>query len=264
MDKKEQRLNYIIEHLKKNNAASIRELSELCNVTMMTIRRDLEILKERNIIKFFHGGAVYNPDYKENPEQHIDYLIQKQKMLHKEEKLAIAKSAAALISENETIMLDSGTTIFYLSKEIPNEFSLTTICWSLNIIEVLTKKQKCNMIASGGIYHHETQMFESLQGLDLVKNTRASKAFISAGGVHKDLGVTCPFPYEAETKRAAIKSSMTNILLVDSSKFNKVCTGHLGDITDFDIVITDHNISDEYREFLLEKGVSLIIAEDPK
>ncbi|MGA2547056.1 MAG: DeoR/GlpR family DNA-binding transcription regulator [Rectinemataceae bacterium] len=258
MDKKAERLSYLTIYLKNNNASSIRKLSELLGVSAMTIRRDLDILCERHVVRFIHGGAVYNPDYQESGDNLGDYLIQKQQMLHRDEKIRIAKRAVSLLAPQETFMLDSGTTLCYLAKEIPQELPLTAICWSLNIIEELIKKPQCSLIALGGAYHPETQMFESQQGRDLIKATRASKAFISAGGIHPQLGVTSPLHYETETKKAAIQSSMMNILVVDSSKFGKVCTSYLCDITDLDIVITDSNIPPDYSDFILGAGIQLI------
>ena len=258
MNKKEQRLSLLINHLKQNNASSVRELSNLSAVSTMTIRRDLEELHKRDIVKFMHGGAIYNPDYNDQESQ-PNYLLQKQKTLYKDKKLKIAKKAVTLLSSQETFMLDSGTTLYYLAQELPADLPLTAICWSLNVITELIKKPLCNLISLGGVYHPETQMFESMQGMELIKNTRASKVFISAGGVHPQLGVTSPFHYETETKRVAIKYSMSKILLVDSSKFGKVCTSHYGDVCDFDMVITDSSIPDEHRRFIQDAGVELVI-----
>ncbi len=246
-------------YLKLNNASSVRELSNLSAVSTMTIRRDLEELHRRDIVRFMHGGAIYNPEYDEK-ENRPDYLLQKQKMLHRDEKLLIAKKAAALLSPQETFMLDSGTTLFYLAQELPADLPLTAICWSLDVIGELIKKPLCTLISLGGVYHPETQMFESVQGMELIKTTRASKVFISAGGVHPQLGVTSPFHYETETKRVAVKCCMSKILLVDSTKFGRVCASHYGEISDFDAVITDPGIPEEYRRFIQDAGVELVIA----
>lgn len=259
MTKKEQRLNQITTYLKQNNASSIRELSDLSGVSTMTIRRDLEELHKRHVVKFMHGGAIYNPDYSDRDGDRPDYLLQKQKLLHKDAKVRIARKAITLLSPQETFMLDSGTTLFYVAQELPADMPMTAICWSLNVITELIKKPLCILISLGGVYHAETQMFESMQGMELIKNTRASKVFISAGGVHSRLGVTCPFHYETETKKVAIESSMIKVLLVDSSKFGKVCTSHLGEVSDFNVIITDSNIPDEYRRFIQNEGVELII-----
>lgn len=260
MAKKEERLHRILTHLKQNNVSSIRELSELSGVSTMTTRRDLEELHKQQAVKFIHGGAVYNHNHQGPADTFPDYHFHNQELLHKEEKQRIAQKAVAMLSPRETFMIDSGTTVSYLARELPEDLPVTAIYWSLNVISELIKKPLCTMISLGGVFHPETQMFESIQGMDLITNTRASKAFISAGGVHPQLGVTCPFHYETDTKKVAINSSMVKVLMVDSSKFGKVCTSHIGEISDFDLVITDDGIPGEYRQFIAEAGVDLIVA----
>jgi DeoR family deoxyribose operon repressor len=258
LDKIEGRREKIISSLKVNNVLSIKSLSKMLQVSTMTIRRDLEYLAEQNIVQFYHGGVVFNPHFLE--KETSDYFLPRQTMLHKEEKNLIAKRAIELILPQETIMLDSGTTIYYLARELPENQHLTVISWSLNVIEELIRKPQNNILVQGGIYHQETQMFENTQGMDIIKNSRASKTFISAGGVHSNLGITCPFHYEVETKRAAIKYSMTSVLLIDSSKFGKVCSAHMTDIHEFQTIITDSGISPEYEDYFRSAGTELIIA----
>jgi DeoR family deoxyribose operon repressor len=225
----------------------------------MTIRRDLETLAKDGIVQFYHGGVIFNPGFLEQESNPNDYFLQGQTMLHREEKTAIARKAIELLLPQETIMFDSGTTIYYLARELPDNFHLTAIAWSLNVIEELIHKPQNNILVQGGIYHPETQMFENNQGLDIIGSSRASKAFISAGGFHLNLGITCPFHYEVETKRTAIKHSMTNILLFDSSKFGKVWSAHMADISDFQIIITDSGIPPEYEEYIQNAGLELIV-----
>jgi DeoR family deoxyribose operon repressor len=102
-------------------------------------------------------------------------------------------------------------------------------------------------------------MFESPEGIEVIKRIRANKAFISAAGVSKKLGVTCATSYEKETKQAVIESSDTKILLVDSSKFGKVKISHFTDLNNFDIIITDTGISKECEEVIKNIGVKLYI-----
>jgi DeoR family deoxyribose operon repressor len=259
MNKIEERREKIISFLKTNNVSSIKALSGLLKVSTMTIRRDLEYLAGQGIVCFYHGGIIFNENFLEQEINPNDYFLQRQTLFHKEEKILIAERAKKLLNPQETIMLDSGTTIYYLARELPENQNLTIISWSLNVIEELIRKPQNNILVQGGIYHPETQMIENTQGMDIIKKSRASKVFISAGGFHTSLGITCPFHYEVETKRAGIKYSMTSILLIDSSKFGKVCSAHMAEIHDFSIVITDSGIPLEYKEFILNAGIELII-----
>ena len=260
MDKLNKRREKIVSFLKSTPTLSIKALSEMLQVSNMTIRRDLELLAEQNIVQIYHGGAIYNPHFLEKAANPNDYYLQQQTLVHKSEKMAIAAKAAELLLPQETIMLDTGSTIFYFSQIIPENRNLTILAWSLNIIEELIRKPQNNILIQGGVYHPETQMFENNQGMDIIKNSRASRAFISARGLHSSLGITCPYHYEVETKRAAIKYSMESILLLDSSKFGKVCSAHLADIGEFHTIITDSGIPPEYEEYIRNAGIRLIIA----
>ncbi len=265
MLKRENRIKDLADYLRLNNACSIKELSNKFNVSEMTVRRDLSILESRDIIRFIHGGAVFNPSRNAVQSEELgstdsNYLFNQQIAYHKNEKVAVARKAASLIEPDEVVMIDSGTTMSYLCKEIDNSFPFTAICWSLNVLVELSRKPQCKLISYGGYFHAQTKMFENPYPSEFIKYTRASKVFVSAGGLHPQLGITCPLSYESETKRTAIDSSKTSILLIDSSKFGKICTTHFANIEDFDIIITNDNVDEAIKEDILSRGVKLVLA----
>jgi len=94
----------------------------------------------------------------------------------------------------------------------------------------------------------------------MASRNRCSKAFISAAGVDARFGVTCSNAYERETKKAVIASSMRKILVVDSSKFGQVRPVWFAELADFDEVVTDAGIPEEYAEALGRLGIALRIA----
>jgi DeoR family deoxyribose operon repressor len=102
-------------------------------------------------------------------------------------------------------------------------------------------------------------MFKSPGGLDLIESTRSDKAYISAAGVHDSLGVTCANAYEIETKKAVMAATKTRILLADSSKFGKTLYAHFADLTDFNLIITDSAIPEEYVHRIEDLDISLIV-----
>jgi DeoR family deoxyribose operon repressor len=260
MEKIDSRREKILSSLKASNVLSITTLADILKVSTMTIRRDLEFLAEQGMVQFYHGGAVINPQFFEKNTNPNNYFLQREALLHREEKIAIAQKATELLFPQETIMLDSGTTTYYLAREISENHDLTVISWSVNVLQELIHKPKNNnILVQGGIYHPETQMFENNQSLDIIKNSRASKVFITAGGFHLSLGITTPFRYEVETKRTAIKYSMTSVLLMDSSKFGKVCSAYVSNTEDFQIIITDSGIPPEYKEYIRNAGLELFI-----
>lgn len=255
---KNQRIKDIINILKSRNVANIKELTKKLNVSEMTIRRDLNLLAQDNIVKLIPGGAIFKPAV-ELEEESEKYLITHAETRRIREKMRIGQKAVSLIEPNDTIVIDVGSTTEYLAKFMREDIPVTIVCYALNILVEIYRKKNCSPVFAGGYFHENTLMFESQEGINLIKNTRADKAFISAAGVHSELGVTCANPYEIETKKAAMSSSKTKILLVDSSKFGKARIAYFADLKEFDMVITDDQITNEYKNVIRDLGIELII-----
>ncbi len=255
---KNQRIKDIINILRSKNVANIKELTRKLNVSEMTIRRDLNLLSQDNIVKLIPGGAIFKPSIALEEEDE-KYLITHEETRRIREKMRIGQRAASLIEPNDTVIIDVGSTSEYLAKFMREDIPVTIICYALNILVEIYRKKNCNPIFAGGYFHENTLMFESQEGISLIRRTRADKAFMSAAGVHSELGVTCANPYELETKKAAMGSSKTRILLADSSKFGKTKIAYFADLREFDMVITDDEINDEYRHVILDLGIELVV-----
>ena len=224
----------------------------------MTIRRDLRELSKDNIVTLIPGGAVLKKNSPIDTDEE-KYLIQTAESLMLEEKIKISRKAASLVEPNDIIVIDTGSTTENLPKFILENISLTVICYTLNNLFNIYENENWKLVFPGGYFHNNTLMFESPEGIEVIKRIRANKAFISAAGVSEKLGVTCATSYEKETKQAVIESSDTKILLVDSSKFGKIKISHFANLPDFDIIITDTGISKECEEVIKNIGVKLYI-----
>lgn len=252
MNKKAQRLNQIVEILRERNGASLKELAQILCVSEMTIRRDLEVLANSGIIRLINGVAVYiqHEDFFQNKE----YDLESETILHSSAKERIGRAAAALLEPDDVILIDTGTTTQYLAHHLPDNMNLTVLCYNMNILFEL-EKHDCGLISAGGYYHKNTQMFQSQEGIALIERTCINKAFISTAGVSRKFDVTCIEPYERDTKRAAIKTALSKILLVDSSKFNKICPAKFAGLADFDMIITDHGLDSEWIDLI--RGIEI-------
>lgn len=255
---KKNRTSLIMNNLFANDFVNIKELATRLMVSEMTIRRDLKELSQGNILTLIPGGAVL----KRNPlveAQQEKYLLQKAESLMLEEKIRISRKAASLVEPSDIIIIDTGSTTENLPRFIPRNIHLTVICYALNILFNVYKNKNWRLIFPGGYFHEDTLMFERPEGIDMIKKIRSSKAFISAAGVSGKLGITCATDYEKETKKAVIQSSGMKILLVDSSKFGKIKVSHFAELTDFDIIITDKGIPEEYIELINNFNIKLHI-----
>lgn len=256
MKKKINRLAQITDLVKSKNIVSIKDLASMLSVSEMTIRRDLAILEKENIISNVYGAAVYNPGSQTEQLIH-SYELESAQMTHYEEKKKIGAFAASLIDADDIIMIDTGSTTEMLAGSIAPDLRATFICYNVNILNYLRLKENLNLILSGGRFHPKTQMFESQEGISLIKSMRATKAFISAAGIHSSLGATCVFPYEVQTKKALLASSVEKILLADSTKFDQVKPAFFANLEDFDTIITDSKISAEWIEIIQKLKIKL-------
>ena len=250
------RLNNIVLYLKEHNGASIKELATAFNVSEMTIRRDLTLLESNHVIKLVHGAAIFNSDDSVSFGE-VDYDLLSESSKQSLEKLKIGQFAASLVEPNDTIILDTGTTTEQIAHYLPTNIPLTVLCYNMNTLMAISNKPNINIIFAGGYYYKNLQLFQSPEGIKMIRRIRANKAFISASGVSQKLGVTCVEQIEVDTKQAAISSSLSKILVFDSSKLDKIGPSYFAQITDFDAIITDNNIPEDWIEFLKTTNIKL-------
>ena len=160
---------------------------------------------------------------------------------------------------NDTVIIDSGSTTEHLAHYIPSGMPVTALCYSMNILNELITKEDISLIFPGGFYHPNAQMFESQQAIDLINQIRANKVFLSAAGIHRELGITCMHNYEISTMQAVIKSSVTKILLADSSKFDQIRPAYFASLECIDIIVTDHYLAEEWQEYIRGVGIELYL-----
>lgn len=247
MTTKKARLESLIRMLQVEGSLKITEISARLGVSPMTTRRDLELLSSQGEVKVLYGAVIYTGD--EAKGSLSDYLLDVAESLNKEKKKRIAQHAASLIEDNDIIFLDGGSTTELLAQYIPSEYHITVVCCSINVFLTIANKKNIDVILSGGMYNRKTMILEQAMDSEILKNNRIRKAFISAGGVHEKLGVTCANQNECVIKKTAMESSLEKILVVDSTKFGYVHSCYFADMEEFDTILTDMNLQANYQKF---------------
>lgn len=252
MNKTARRIRRMEELLKEHETLSVKTMAEILDVSEMTIRRDLTSARDQTRIRNIRGLLVYDP------AGGSQYSVSKATDANSSEKARIGAAAAAMVQNNDVIMLDIGSTTEYVAKALPEDLKATVICTGYNALAHLTQKKNLKIFCTGGEFHPDTQLLESTESLEFLKRIRATKLFASAAGVHQQLGVTCVNSYEMPVKQALIASSAERILLVDSSKFGCVQSSCFTDISCYQKVITDTGITQEWEEYLVQKGIKVL------
>lgn len=252
MKKKELRQEQILKIIETYGNISAKQIAAMLHVSQMTIYRDLSELKYEIP---FSSETISTPSEENSIHPPYDLL----QAIHEsnDQKESIGQFAATLIKDNDIIILDTGSTVDRMLPYIPENKNISVICFTANVLSQIRYKKGIKIFFAGGIYHANTELCESPEGISFLNRLRANKVFLSAAGIHESLGLTCANEYEIATKKAILESSSEHILLADSEKFGKVRSSYFCNLDAIDSIITDKQISDEWRQYLQEQGIQL-------
>jgi len=238
--------------LKKRGYCSVVEMSQLLNVSPMTIRRDLHMLREKQIAEVTHGGARFSASKRIEP----DFDIRTHE--HLAEKQAIGKLAVErFIEEGDVVGIDSGSTTLEIVRNLPN-IPLTIVTHSLAAANVVAQNKRYSLIVLGGILQHEANCLCGPQAIAALQTLYINKLFLSTSGLVAPDGLSCNNLADAEVKQALISSSRQTILCMDSSKVGRAYLARFATLNDIDTLITDNGISDESREAIERQQIQII------
>ena len=249
----EERREQILNILERKNRVLINDLCKQFNTTQVTIRRDLAILEQEGFLKRTHGGAI------KNTALYPGLALDKKEKLHQDEKIRIAKEAAKLILEGDTIILDSGSTIFLLAKEIKHLKGITVITNAINIASELANSD-IEIILTGGMLQKESSTLIGPLADEVLQRISAGKLFQGVDGIDFEVGLSTPNIIEAHTSRVMMQASGEVILLVDSSKFGRRSLGVISKVNEIDKIITTKELSKSDMTKFADCNVAVTIA----
>ena len=254
---RQERVQAIRKRVRQAGSLQLSSVAREFDVSEMTIRRDLEDILLDPEIQLIRGTFLHLPDASVRTGE--PYSLVSAALKQREAKERIARRALDFIVPGQDFLFDAGSTIEILASLLPEELSGTAFCFSFNILKHLLDRNELAVHVSGGRFHRRSMVFESSEGVAMVRHRRFHTAFLSASGVHRRLGVTTSDEYETELKRAGLESAEQRILLVDSSKFGQFTQYHFADIDQFDTIITDDLLDKSLQNSLIERNISLII-----
>jgi DeoR family transcriptional regulator of aga operon len=253
-----ERRKTILDLLNEKGQVMVPELSTMFHVSEVTIRNDLEQLEKKKMLLRARGGAM-----RIDTLVSVDYRLSDKDKLHSLEKSIIGKCAANLINNNDTVIIDSGTTTIEIIKHLSPTKEITVISNAINIINQLITKNfpNINVILLGG-YLRKTSL--SLVGPLAEKNLAnfyVDKVFLGVDGFDTRQGVYTPNIEEAHLNQQMIDVAKEVILVTDSSKFGRKSMAFICEPSRINTIITDLGISNEDKKRLEDAGVKVIIAQ---
>ncbi|MBM7614399.1 DeoR/GlpR family DNA-binding transcription regulator [Alkaliphilus hydrothermalis] len=247
----EERKSKILEILKNSHRIQVNDLTEALEVSESTIRRDLQDLEQAGLLKRTHGGAV--------KVEHTGFeaTMGEKQLSNMEEKTEIGKRAAALISDNDTVILDAGTTTLQIAKHIRSK-NVTVLTNSILIASELSQNPDVHIVVTGGYIRRETVSIVGPLTDKIIQSFRVDKVFLGTNGITLQDGYTTPNLEEAHTKRVMMKSAKEIYIVADHSKFGRVSFARFANLEEVDGIISDSGVDQHMVDKFASKNIQII------
>ena len=249
--KKHTRIETIKNILMQRGFCSINELFDEIEASQSTVRRDLTILEKQGFIERYHGAAVY-AEY-----AMLSYL--KRMHINREAKDEIGKKAAMLVKDNQTLILGAGSTVSILGNYLISKRGLTIITPSVSIAKQLSNKDDFTVILTGGVLDLETHSLTGHLAELSIQQIHTDTAFIGCDSISSSLNVMNVSFDIAALKKCILNASVEKILIADHTKFGKVHLASIGNISQFDKLVVDSKLNEDYVKRITDLGVEVII-----
>jgi DeoR family transcriptional regulator, aga operon transcriptional repressor len=249
----EERRSAILDIIKKNGRAVVRELAVTIGSSEVTIRRDLDLLQKRGLLQRTHGGALPM-----NTVAESDFSLAERELKHPHEKVAIAEAAASMVQEGQTIVLGSGSTTSAIARAVRGFKNLTVITNSISVAAELASGD-VEVILTGGMLRKQSRSLIGPLAEQSLNRLRADIFFMGTDGIDTSVGLFTQNLLGAQLVRVMVEMSARTIVVCDSSKFGKESLYTVIPISKVRGVITDKHIPEAALMALQKIGVDVTL-----
>lgn len=246
---RDQRHELILRILRTDGPATVEDLAERLSTSQATIRRDLVQLDEDGLLRRVYGGAVPLDD---RDDPFLDVAA-----VRTAEKDAIAARCADLIKDDETVLIDIGTTAHRVARRLRGR-SLTVITSSLAVVEELEDEPDIQLMVLGGMLWRNYRSLVGFMTEDNIRQIHADRLILGTSGVRPDGQVMDTTVIEVPVKRAMLSVSDQVILVADVGKFPGTGMAKVCGPADLDVVVTNAPADPATAAALREADVEVI------
>jgi DeoR family fructose operon transcriptional repressor len=247
----EERKREILNLLNIQKKVKTLELSQLFNVSEPTVRRDINEMEEQGLLVRTHGGAIAIERSEMEPS-FIDKLDR-----YNQEKHEIARLAAGLIKDHDTVILDSGTTTVAIAQNIKAKH-VTVITNSLDVAMVLEDNLEIELILTGGQMRWNTRAMVGAIAESALGAFRVNLAFVGTNAF-SEKGFTTPNLIEAQTKKKMIEIADRAFIVADSSKYGKTQLCLISELEGVSGIISDNHLPAAFIAYCEQKEIDVIV-----
>lgn len=263
--KRHERMNALLELLGERGRLDVEEAATSLEVSVATMRRDMDALAEQQLLKRTRGGAVLGPIA-------YDLPIRYKQGHHAVQKHAVAEAAAGMVARGDVVGLSGGTTTTEIARSLATrpEFAeagphaqLTIVTNSLNIANELAVRPQIKIVLTGGVAHSRSFELTGPYSEMVLRQLTLDIAFIGVNGIDAQWGGTVHDEAEANTNRLMAERAARAVVVADSSKLGIRCFARVGGADVFGTLITDAAMDDSAREKFAGQGLHVVAAAPP-
>ncbi|MDW3681129.1 DeoR/GlpR family DNA-binding transcription regulator [Cupriavidus sp. CV2] len=245
----------LLEEVRSQGFASIDELARKFGVTLQTVRRDVNLLAEGGMLARFHGGVRVEGSTVEN----IAY--RQRQGLNAEGKARIARAVASAVPEGCSLILNIGTTVEEIARELMHHRGLRVITNNLNVASILADNPDCEVIVAGGVLRSRDRGIVGEATVEFISQFKVDIGLIGISGIEAD-GTLRDYDFrEVKVARTIIEHSREVWLAADASKFNRQAMVELAHVSEIDRLFTDQPLKPPFESMLEESGVRCVVAQ---
>jgi len=242
----------ILDLARKNGRIEVDWLAERFDMTPQTIRRDLNDLCDRGMLRRVHGGATY-------PTSVTNYAYDSRRLLASEAKRRIGERAAGLIPDHSSIMLNIGTTTEQVAMALVRHEGILAVTNNINVAHILREAPSAEVIIAGGLVRPGDGGIVGEVTVSFIRQFKVDYAVIGASAIDED-GIILDFDFrEVSVAREIIAHARKTILVADFMKFERTAPVRIGSLADIDIFVTDREPPESVAEFCRAHSVRLEI-----
>ena len=249
-----ERRQSLLNILRKQPGLRVPEIAKTLGVSDGTVRNDLNALEEEGRLKRVHGGAVLT---EQNQFQNNSFVLRYKHNVAA--KLAIAREAALLVKDGESILLDASSTSYYLARALSERTKLRVMTNGFEVARELAQNTSNTVILIGGVVNNDSSSVTGLLSEQIIAEMHIEKSFFSCSGFSIERGMTEVHFEEAQLKRKAIESTQQVIALIDSSKFGKEDLTPFARPEQITHLFTDSTINSEWKTRLDQENISFTV-----
>jgi len=256
----EERLIHIMETVKNHRSVSVDELSTRFDVTGATVRADLRTLESRGLISRTHGGAILREMVDTHLKMNEDPVYSSRMNRMDAEKAAIGAICARYLMPYDCYIIDDGTTMLHVARNLDSRQKATIITNGLSICNELASHPRVTVICTGGALIREDLAFNGRAAEEMVGKFHTNCTVLGASGITVSEGLTAPDEHRAELKKKMISRSVKTIVAADHTKLTRVSLVPVCEISMIDVLITDWGAAEELLEGFRQQGIEVIVA----